>query len=356
MKNHDKLKITMFSSADSVAGQGVGSAYEEQVELIRTGASDLFDVEVNKWNSQPDIQHFHTIDPAFLIRMSNKKCLNVAYCHFLPDTLEESLKIPKLFQSLTGKYVINFYNSADKLVVVNPTFIDQLVQYDIPREKITYIPNFVSREKFHPMGVKARNEWRAKHNIGPEEFVIMGCGQVQTRKGVQDFVKTAQLLPQARFVWVGGFSFGPMTEGYEELKAIMDNPPENVIFTGIVEREDMIYYYNLADVLFIPSYNELFPMTILEAANLKVPIVCRDLDLYKGILFDYYLRANNNEEFRDLLAGLMTNREMYQFWSDKSGEISNFYSREHVLDMWETFYVGSWEEKFNNGDFENASL
>ena len=38
MNKHDKLKITMFSSAESVAGQGVGSAYEEQVELIRSGA------------------------------------------------------------------------------------------------------------------------------------------------------------------------------------------------------------------------------------------------------------------------------------------------------------------------------
>ncbi len=348
MKKHDKLVITMFSSADSVAGQGVGSAYDEQVELIRSGASDLFDVEVNKWMSDPDIQHFHTIDPAFLLRMKDKKSLNVAYCHFLPDTLDGSLKIPKVFFPAAQKYIINFYNSADRLVVVNPSFIDELVKYNIDRKKITYIPNYVSKERFHPLGKEKREEWRKKYGIASDAFVVLGCGQVQTRKGVQDFVKTAEMMPDTQFVWAGGFSFGNMTEGYEELKANMDNPPANVTFTGIVDREDMVAIYNMADVLFIPSYNELFPMTILEAVNLSIPLVTRDLDLYRDILFDDYQRGSTNEEFADLLNGLKNNPEMYAFWQQKSRDLSNYYSKEHVLDMWKTFYVSAWEEKFNS--------
>lgn len=346
MNKHDKLLITMFSSADSVAGQGVGSAYHEQVNLVKTGAPELFDVEINKWTSDPDIQHFHTIDPAFLLRIKDKHAVNIAYCHFLPDTLEGSLKIPKILFPAAQKYIINFYNSADRLVVVNPSFINELVKYDIDRKKIYYIPNFVSKEKFHPLGKDARNEWRDKYGIDRDAFVILGCGQVQTRKGVLDFVETAKSMPDAHFVWAGGFSFGLMTEGYEQLKAIMDNPPANVTFTGIVDRDDMVSIYNMCDVLFIPSYNELFPMTILEAVNLGIPLVTRDLDLYRDILFDDYLRGNSNEEFHSLLEGLKNDPEMYKFWSSKSTDLSNFYSREHVLEMWKKFYVEAWEEKF----------
>lgn len=344
--NQDKLSITMFSSADAVAGQGVGSAYEEQVELIREGASDLFDVEVNKWTSSPDIQHFHTIDPAFLVRLKNKKSVNIAYCHFLPDTLEDSLKIPEILYPVARKYIINFYDSADRLVVVNPSFIKELEKYGIEGSKITYIPNFVSHEKFHPLGKEDRNEMRKRWNIGENEFVVLGCGQVQTRKGVQDFVATAKMMPDTRFVWAGGFSFGALTEGYEELKQIMENPPENVVFTGIVERSDMVRIYNMCDVLFIPSYNELFPMTILEAVNLSIPLVTRDLELYRDILFDDYLRGNTNEEFKELLSGLRNDKELYRFWSQKSDHLSEFYSREHVLEMWRKFYVDAWNEKF----------
>ena len=32
----DKIRIIMYSSADKVDGQGVGSAYEEQVNLINS--------------------------------------------------------------------------------------------------------------------------------------------------------------------------------------------------------------------------------------------------------------------------------------------------------------------------------
>ena len=35
----DKIRIIMYSSADKVDGQGVGSAYEEQVNLIKEAIS-----------------------------------------------------------------------------------------------------------------------------------------------------------------------------------------------------------------------------------------------------------------------------------------------------------------------------
>ena len=36
-------------------------------------------------------------------------------------------------------------------MVVNPMFIEDLVAAGIPREKVTYIPNFVNKEKWHPL-------------------------------------------------------------------------------------------------------------------------------------------------------------------------------------------------------------
>ena len=42
-----RIVINMLSNADKVEGQGVGSAYLEQVKLVSEGASDLFDVRIN---------------------------------------------------------------------------------------------------------------------------------------------------------------------------------------------------------------------------------------------------------------------------------------------------------------------
>lgn len=340
-----KLKIDMFSSAEKVAGQGVGSAYAEQVRLIQEEASDLFSVAINKSTKGCDIQHFHTIDPAFYLRMQNKKAVNVAYCHFLPDTLSGSLKIPKVLNKPVASYIVNFYKAADKLVVVNPSFIEDLVSYGLKREKITYIPNYVSKEKFHPLEEEVRLQDRLEYGLKEDDFIILGCGQVQNRKGVKDFAEVARRMPQAKFIWAGGFSFGNITDGYEELKALMDNPPENLKFIGIIDREKMVNIYNIADVLFIPSYNELFPMTILEAANLSVPLVTRDLKLYEDILFDHYLKGSDNLQFVDLLKRLQEDKEFYLKQKESSHELSLLYSKERVLTLWKEFYISAWMQK-----------
>lgn len=341
----NRIHITMFSSADTVAGQGVGSAYEEQVRLVKEGASDIFDVEVNKWMKPADIQHFHTLDPSFFLKLANRNVSNIVYCHFLPDTLNGSLKIPKWFNGTASTYITAFYKAADRVVVVNPSFIPELVKYGIKKEKIYYIPNYVSHEKFHPLSKGDSYEWRMRYEIAPDAFVVLGCGQVQTRKGVQDFIQVAKSLPDIHFVWAGGFSFGVITEGYEELKEIMEHPPENVTFTGIIDRGDMVHIYNMADMLFMPSYNELFPMTILEAVNLDKPMVLRDLDLYKDILFEDYLCGSTNEEFAALIRKLKDDPQFYEQTAKKSGKIADYYSRENVLKMWKDFYLDAYQDK-----------
>ena len=344
--SQNKIKIAMYSSADKVEGQGVGSAYKEQVRLIEEGASDLFDVKTNHWFSKKDIKHFHTLDPSFIFPMLDKRTVNIAYCHFLPNTLlDGSIKVPRIFQPFVSKYIINFYNAADRLVVVNPSFIDELVAYKIPRDKIYYIPNYVSKEQFHSLGEEQKRKDRIELGINPDKFVVLGAGQVQTRKGVFDFVETAKKCPNIEFVWAGGFSFGKLTDGYEELKKIQDNPPENLHFIGIVEREKMVNIFNLSDILFMPSYNELFPMTILEAVNLELPLVLRNLDLYKDILFNKYIAGSSNADFIAAIQELSKKEDLYKKYQQQSKEISEYYSREHVLSMWKEFYMDAYEEK-----------
>lgn len=327
-----KISINMLSSADKVAGQGVGSAYLEQVNLVREGASDLFDIYINS-HKKCDIVHVHTVDLWNYFKMN--KGVSVCYVHFLPDTLDGSIKLPRFAFNVFKKYVTKFYNKADHLVVVNPIFIDDLVKFGIDREKITYIPNYVSREKFYK---KDASLIRKKYNISNDAFVVLGVGQVQTRKGVMDFIDVANKMPDTTFVWCGGFSFGRITDGYDELKKIYENPPKNVIFTGIVPREEMNDMYNMADLLFMPSYNELFPMSILEAINSSKPLLLRDLDLYKDILFEKYMKGTNNDEFVSKLNDLKNDKKLYDKYSKLSNEISEFYSKEHVLEIWKEFY------------------
>ena len=339
-----KIKINMLSKADSVEGQGVGSAYLEQVGLLREGASDVFDIVINDKNDA-DIVHVHSINPNFYFKMKNTKGVSVCYVHFLPHTLDGSIKLPKPIFNIFKKYVIKFYNNADHLVVVNPIFIKDLEKYNIKREKITYIPNYVSKDNFYKKSKKEKDNIRSELGISKDSFVVLGVGQIQTRKGVLDFVSVAKSLPDITFVWCGGFSFGKITDGYDELKQIYENPPSNLKFLGIVPRDKMNDMFNMADLLFMPSYNELFPMAILEAVNIGIPLLLRDLDLYEDILFKKYLSGNNNDEFVLCIKKLSSDSKFYQKYSKLSDEISDYYSKENILKIWIKFYQDILKEK-----------
>lgn len=339
-----KIKINMLSKADSVEGQGVGSAYLEQVGLLKEGASDVFDIVINDKNDA-DIVHVHSINPNFYFKMKNTKGVSVCYVHFLPHTLDGSIKLPKPIFNIFKKYVIKFYNNADHLVVVNPIFIKDLEKYNIKREKITYIPNYVSKDNFYKKSKKEKDNIRSELGISKDSFVVLGVGQIQTRKGVLDFVSVAKSLPDITFVWCGGFSFGKITDGYDELKHVYENPPSNLKFLGIVPRDKMNDMFNMADLLFMPSYNELFPMAILEAVNIGIPLLLRDLDLYEDILFKKYLSGNNNDEFVLCIKKLSSDLKFYQKYSKLSDEISDYYSKENILKIWIKFYQDILKEK-----------
>ncbi|GAA0076967.1 glycosyltransferase family 4 protein [Clostridium sp. CTA-5] len=331
--------INMLSSADKVKGQGVLSAYIEQVNLVKNGLNDNYKVKINKFNLC-DIMHYHTIDLKFFLSIPFSKHLGttVAYVHFVPETIEESLKLPTLVKKIFYKYIIWFYKNVDYLVVVNPYFIDVLKKYKIDEDKIKYIPNFVSEDNFYRYDQKKINTIRKTYDIPLGKFVVLGVGQVQTRKGVLDFIEVAKRLPHIQFIWAGGFSFGAITDGYKELKKITKNPPDNVKFLGIISRDKMNDIYNICDLMFLPSYNELFPMSILESMALKVPVLLRDLDIYKNILFDYYLKGNNITEFVDIINSMDKKDEHYKTWCNSSWKCHEFYSKDYILKMWQQFY------------------
>ena len=168
---------------------------------------------------------------------------------------------------------------------------------------------------------------------------MLGAGQVQNRKGVVDFVEVAKMLPDIKFIWAGGFSFGAITDGHKKLEQIMKNPPKNVKFLGIIPRDDMNDLFNAGDLLFVPSYNELFPMTILEACSTDTPILLRNLELYEDILFKKYLCADNNKEFAKLIKLYKDNKKVYNEQVENAKYISNFYSKGNIYKMWKEFYT-----------------
>lgn len=335
------VDINMKSSATKVKGQGVGSAYLEQVGLIKNDLKSKFNVYENKFMKAP-ITHYHTIDFPFAVWkwLLTSKGASVGYVHMVPETVESSLQLPRFIKKIFYWYMIKFYKSMDYIVTVNSYFVDVLSDnYGVPREKITYIPNYVSKDQFHALPKEDRLNLKEKYGIERDKFTIMCAGQTQVRKGIFDFIKIAERMPDVQFVWAGGFSFGSITDGYKEIKKIIDNPPANVKFLGIIDRELMNEVFNIADVMFLASFEELFPMTILEGMCCHMPVLLRDLPIYEGILFDFYKKADDVEGFIEEINKLKDDSDYYAEASAMSERGNKYYSRENVVKLWDEFYT-----------------
>lgn len=341
------IRINVLSKAEEVPAQGVGSASFEQNHLVNS--SPVLDVSFNSKKNNFDIFHIHSVHLSNRLRM-NHKHTNIVDVHFLPRNNKGSIVLGKPIEYIFTRYVERMYKKADEIIVVNPFFIPEVVKIGIANEKITYIPNYVDKERFHELSVIEKKNIRKKYKIDENAFVILGCGQIQTRKGVEDFVEIAKRCPDYQFVWAGGFSFGKITHGYKKFKKIMANPPLNIKFLGIINREDMNDIYNMSDVLILPSFMELFPMTILEACNVSMPILLRDLKLYEPVLFNKYCSANDLDGFVEQLIKLHNNKDYYLYAKKNSQEIANYYSKDKVLKIWEDYYQRIYQKYHKKGE------
>jgi len=340
------LIVNMLSSADKIAAQGVGSAYLELIEMLRRDAADKLAIKVND-SKKSDITHYHTVDFKYYLSTFLKSWTGarVGYVHFLPETLDGSIKLPSFMLKVFKSYLMSFYRRMDQLVVVSPEYVKKLVALGIREENIKYIPNFVAKNQWFEFPTVKKLTLRKKFGINPEKFVVLGVGQVQRRKGIDDFAKLAELNSDIQFIWAGGFSFGKISDGYDRYNSLIENSPKNLKFTGIIARDELLKYYNCANLFLLPSFSELFPMSILESCSCGTPIMLRDLELYRGILEGKYIAANDLEEMNDKLQKFVADPAELSYYRERTFDVAREYSENSLCKIWLDFYYKQVKNK-----------
>ena len=353
------LSINLLSSAHRVKATGPGSAWREFLKHFEKEPFASEYQTTNHRKSDADFIHMNTPDPRYKWHMRRGKYHGVTIFNvlFIPHTHTDNSYdhqnwIHRLFLKKIISWSNYFLTHVDELVVVNPMFINDLVDIGVDRSKITYIPNVVDSSGFSPVSNVERLELRKKYNLFKDEFIVVSVGQLQTRKGVKDFIEVAKKLPKYKFIWLGSFAFKKMSHGHKEIEQFVSNPPDNVFFKGRVSPEEVNDYLNVSDLFFMPALNELFPMSILEAANVNVPMLLRDLPEYAEIFnFTKYLKANNNADFAKIIDKLATNKESYAAAKGYSQAIAKKYDHDIICQEWDSYYnrlSTKYKDRINN--------
>lgn len=300
------MLINLISeSAYSSKDHGVHTAYLNYGEMIESTGNKLIRNSFGK----ADITHIHTLGPFALYKLLTSK-KTVVTAHIIPDSFIGSLVGAKYWYGLSKIYLGFFYKNADLVLAVSPKVEEELLKMGIKREKLKFFPNPINSRHFKKNPTLRASE-REKLRIKNDDFVVLGAGQIQTRKGVADFIETAKKLPQIKFIWIGGQPFKNLTEIDKKLTENLKNKPDNLLLPGVFTYREMPSIYSAADVFFLPSFQENAPMAIIEAASADLPLVLRNLPEYKLLYKKGYIDANA-DEFAGVIKRLHEDKNYYQ--------------------------------------------
>jgi glycosyltransferase involved in cell wall biosynthesis len=113
----------------------------------------------------------------------------------------------------------------------------------------------------------------------PSDAIIIGaCGSIGWRKGTDLFIQVAgrvmeQIARKVHFVWIGGpLGHGAHPNILYDAKTM--NIADSISFLGEVKSH--LPYFSRFDIFILPSREDPFPLVALDAACLRLPIVCFD--------------------------------------------------------------------------------
>lgn len=289
------MKVYIYSQFQKwIATSGIGRAGIHQKWCLTLAGARVVDNY-----KDADVVHINTIFPgtpfmAHRARKAGKKV--VLHAHSTEEDFRNSFKGSNQIAPYFGKWIRYLYEQGD--VVVTPSaYSKRLLEEDGVDKDIYVLSNGIDLDFYTAKGDE-RNRFRKLYGYGPEDKVIMSVGLWIERKGILDFIELAKSMPEYRFIWFGKTS--PSLIPAKVARAI-EQAPSNLRFPGYVSREALRDAYFGADLFLFPSYEETEGIVVLEALASKIPVLLRNIPVYKGWLTqgrDVHM-ARSHDEFAE---------------------------------------------------------
>lgn len=153
--------------------------------------------------------------------------------------------------------------------------------YDADASKIHVIPPGVNSLTFHSMDPLA-----SKLRVGVEanQYMILFVGRIEPLKGIDMLMYAMKIVTKRNptrpvtLCIAGGDISQPLPSWSKTLQSLNTirsvlNLQATVSFAGKKTQEELLYYYNAATMVVMPSHYESFGMAALEAMSCGVPVI-----------------------------------------------------------------------------------
>jgi len=108
-----------------------------------------------------------------------------------------------------------------------------------------------------------------KYNISPEKKIILYVGNLLPHKNLNILLKALPLIEKDCILVLVGKNF----KGRTAQAAEADNYP-SMLYAGEVSQDELVDFYNLANLFVLPSLYEGFGLPVLESFACGTPVAC----------------------------------------------------------------------------------
>lgn len=309
----DQLKISHPGKVEYLGG-GIETSMKQQRKAL--GRQDI--KYTQKLPRDVDILHINVLSPRsvyYFWRAKRHGIPVIIHAHEIGENFEESFRFSTKLSPLVRIYLDFFYRRANLLISPSQYAKDVLNNRGI-ETPIKVISNGIDSERFE--GIENRPS--------TDKFRAVNLSLVFERKGLTDFIETAEITSEIDFTWYGK-KYSKLISPSSIHRKIASSP-DNVEFPGFID--DVRDAFAEADVFFFPTKSETQGLSVIEAAYCGVPPVIRDIPVYEDI-FEHEencLKAETPEGFAEQIKRLEQDNDLREKISENAEKLG----KQHTLD------------------------
>lgn len=281
-------------------------------------------------NAEIDIMHFPHYNVPLVYRGRYVVTVHDLTHIVLPEFLGSRLKY--LYAERLMKRALN---NADHVFTVSENSKEDIINYfGIESNKISITYNAIDAD-FTKEARSKIDYLYSKYNIPRNKNKILYVGNIKPHKNLQTLLSAFARMKEDNVLILVGKAFNSVSLVDLENK-VGGGTADRVIYTGQVNKKELIDLYNLADVFAFPSLYEGFGIPPLEAMACGTPVVAANNSSIPEVVGDAALLVNGRDEkaFADALEKVLSNKDVsnelitrgfercnHFFWDDTVKEV-----------------------------------
>jgi glycosyltransferase involved in cell wall biosynthesis len=172
-----------------------------------------------------------------------------------------------------------------------------------------------------------------KKYLSERANVVGFIGRIASEKGIVDFVRAiplaAKKMSDLKFLIVGS---GPLSAWVnEQCNHLSAEFGIDIKLINWVDAADVTYYYNELKLFVLPTYNDAFPTSILEAMACGTPVLATSVGAIPDVITDedtgFLLKSTAPEHIAQQIIATLSSRELEKVADNAEGLIKQKFTR-----------------------------